>query len=81
MYISFKLFDKARLDKIMRVAKPINLNSHLHYGRTWIPFSEAVDKNGEVVWEKAHMVGVFNTKHGIDHPHSRPHAKDWGVLP
>lgn len=75
MYINFKVVDKPRLEKIMREAKPMNLNSFLFYGHSWIPITEAVDSNGKKVNDKPELINVIFSRCGLKDAHSRPHAR------
>ena len=74
MYICFKLLSQVRVEKIMKYAKPMNLNSFMYYGHTWIPISEAVNNKGNIIWEKPVLIEIIESKYALNHIHSRPHA-------
>lgn len=74
MWINFKLLDIHRLNKIMRYAKPMNLNSFMFYKHTWIPISEAVDNDGNIMWERPLLTEFIESNYGNNDVHSRPHA-------
>lgn len=79
MYICLKIVDKRRLLKIMRKAAAINLNSFMFYGHSWIPITEAVDKNGNVVWERPVQLSSVRSNYLGRPDISRPHANLLGV--
>lgn len=74
MWINFKLVGLHRLNKIMRYAKPMNLNSFMFYKHTWIPISEAVDNLGKIMWDRPLLTEFIESDYGNKDVHSRPHA-------
>lgn len=79
MYICLKLIDMPRLLKIMRKAKPMNLNSFMFYGYSWIPISNTKNSTGIEIYNKPIYVGKIESKYCKSYTASRPHANLLGL--
>jgi hypothetical protein len=75
MFVNFKALSKERIIKIMRCARPQNLNAFLHFKHDWIPISDAIGNNGNIVWKLPELKEIIESPYGLNDQHSRPHAR------